>query len=112
MSHVTYEIVEHDSGWAYRVDGVYSETFRSHDAATSHYSGDRHHAQAVPSLTCWAFKIAHRPNSVGGIHSYLNAIIGSTRIACLAGNQQATNATIISTIAAPIKLIASKFPIP
>ena len=27
MSHVTYEIVEHDSGWAYRVDGVYSETF-------------------------------------------------------------------------------------
>jgi hypothetical protein len=33
MSHVTYEIVEHDGGWAYRVDGVYSETFRTHDAA-------------------------------------------------------------------------------
>jgi hypothetical protein len=33
MSHVTYEIVEHDGGWAYRVDGVYSETFRSRDAA-------------------------------------------------------------------------------
>jgi Uncharacterized protein conserved in bacteria (DUF2188) len=33
MSKVTYEIVEHDSGWAYRVDGVYSETFPSHDAA-------------------------------------------------------------------------------
>jgi hypothetical protein len=33
MSKVTYEIVEHDGGWAYRVDGVYSETFRSHDAA-------------------------------------------------------------------------------
>ena len=33
MPHVTYEIVEHDSGWAYRVDGVYSETFPTHDAA-------------------------------------------------------------------------------
>jgi hypothetical protein len=33
MSHVTYHIVEHDGGWAYRVDGVYSETFRTHDAA-------------------------------------------------------------------------------
>jgi hypothetical protein len=30
---VTYEIVEHDGGWAYRVDGTYSETFPSHDAA-------------------------------------------------------------------------------
>lgn len=33
MAEVTYEIVEHDGGWAYRVDGVYSETFPSHDAA-------------------------------------------------------------------------------
>ena len=33
MSKVVYEIVEHDGGWAYRSDGVYSETFASHDAA-------------------------------------------------------------------------------
>ncbi len=33
MTHVTYKIVEHDGGWAYQVDGVYSETFPSHDAA-------------------------------------------------------------------------------
>jgi uncharacterized protein DUF2188 len=33
MSKITYEIVEHDGGWAYRVNGVYSETFPSHDAA-------------------------------------------------------------------------------
>ena len=33
MTKVTYEIVEHDGGWAYRVDGVYSETFSSHDLA-------------------------------------------------------------------------------
>jgi hypothetical protein len=33
MTKITYEIVEHDGGWAYRVDGVYSEAFSSHDAA-------------------------------------------------------------------------------
>ena len=33
MTKVTYEIVEHDGGWAYRVDGVFSETFPSHDEA-------------------------------------------------------------------------------
>jgi hypothetical protein len=33
MSDVTYRIVEHDGGWAYRVDGTFSETFSSHDSA-------------------------------------------------------------------------------
>jgi hypothetical protein len=33
MTQVIYEIVEHDGGFAYRVDGTYSETFRTHDAA-------------------------------------------------------------------------------
>jgi hypothetical protein len=33
MTKVVYEIVEHDGGWAYRVDGAYSETFPTHDAA-------------------------------------------------------------------------------
>lgn len=33
MVHVVYEIVEHDGGWAYKVNGVFSETFRSHDEA-------------------------------------------------------------------------------
>jgi hypothetical protein len=33
MTEVTYQIVEHDGGWAYRLDGTYSETFRSHDLA-------------------------------------------------------------------------------
>ena len=33
MGTVKYEIVEHDSGWAYRVDGTYSETFRNRDLA-------------------------------------------------------------------------------
>jgi Uncharacterized protein conserved in bacteria (DUF2188) len=33
MTKVTYEVVEHDGGWAYRADGVYSETFATHDLA-------------------------------------------------------------------------------
>ena len=33
MTKITYEIVEHDGGWAYRVDGVYSEPFPSRDMA-------------------------------------------------------------------------------
>ena len=33
MSHVTYKIVQHDDGWAYTVDGVFSEAFPSHAAA-------------------------------------------------------------------------------
>jgi hypothetical protein len=33
MAKITYEIVEHDGGWAYRMNGVYSETFASHDSA-------------------------------------------------------------------------------
>lgn len=33
MAHITYRIVEHDGGWAYRLDDTYSETFPSHEAA-------------------------------------------------------------------------------
>jgi hypothetical protein len=33
MSEVIYEIVEHDGGWAYKVDGVFSEPFPTHAAA-------------------------------------------------------------------------------
>ncbi|MGH6728394.1 MAG: DUF2188 domain-containing protein [Pseudolabrys sp.] len=30
MSEIVYEIVEHDGGWAYKVNGVYSEAYPSH----------------------------------------------------------------------------------
>ena len=33
MTKVTYEIVEHDGGWAYRLGGTYSETFPTHGEA-------------------------------------------------------------------------------
>ncbi len=33
MARVTYEVVRHDTGWAYKVGDVYSETFSTHEAA-------------------------------------------------------------------------------
>ena len=39
MIKVTYEVVEHDGGWAYRVNGVYSETFPTH--ALAHKASER-----------------------------------------------------------------------
>ena len=33
MAHVTYDVVEHDGGFAYKVGDVFSETFPSHKAA-------------------------------------------------------------------------------
>ncbi len=33
MPEVTYEIVEHDGGWAYKVGDAFSEAFPSHAAA-------------------------------------------------------------------------------
>lgn len=33
MAHVTYKVVRHDDGWAYTVDGVFSESFPSHAEA-------------------------------------------------------------------------------
>jgi hypothetical protein len=33
MSVIHYKIVPHDGGWAYTLDGVFSETFHSHDDA-------------------------------------------------------------------------------
>jgi len=47
MTKITYEIVEHDGGWAYRVDGVFSETFATHDKAR-HAAERAAHLQIVP----------------------------------------------------------------
>ena len=33
MSIVHYKLVPHDGGWAYTLNGVFSETFQTHDAA-------------------------------------------------------------------------------
>ncbi len=35
MTRITYDIVEHDGGWAYKLGEVFSETFPTHAAALS-----------------------------------------------------------------------------
>ncbi len=50
MPKVTYEVVKHDGGWAYRVDDTYSEPFPSHDLARE--AAERAaHEQVVPGDT-------------------------------------------------------------
>ncbi len=47
MTRITYEIVEHDGGWAYKVGDVFSEPFPSHDEARA--AAERAaHEQTVP----------------------------------------------------------------
>jgi hypothetical protein len=33
MTKITYEIIRHDGGWAYKVDETFSEAFKTHDEA-------------------------------------------------------------------------------
>ena len=33
MTHVTYKVVRHEDGWAYTVDGSFSESFPTHREA-------------------------------------------------------------------------------
>ena len=35
MAKVRYEIVQHDGGWAYKMQGVFSEPFATHEEALS-----------------------------------------------------------------------------
>ncbi len=50
MSEVTYRIVQHDGGWAYKAEGVFSEPFPSHAAALA-AAQRAAHEQRVPGQT-------------------------------------------------------------
>ena len=44
---IVYQIVEHDGGWAYKVGGVFSEPFPSHEAAVAAAQAGRGRAGAA-----------------------------------------------------------------
>lgn len=46
MTSVTYEIVEHDGGWAYKVNNVFSEAYPTHAAAAAAAKRAAAHQQA------------------------------------------------------------------
>lgn len=52
MADLTYKIVEHDGGWAYRLGATYSETFATHDAARA-AAVTASREQRVPDQTAW-----------------------------------------------------------
>lgn len=35
MTRITYQVVQHDGGWAYKLDDVFSEAFRTRDEAVA-----------------------------------------------------------------------------
>jgi hypothetical protein len=52
MTQVTYRIVEHDGGWAYKLGETFSETFPNHDlarAAAARAAGE----QRAPDRTAY-----------------------------------------------------------
>lgn len=59
MTRITYRIVEHDGGWAYRLGDTFSETFGSHDAARA-AAVLASREQRVADQTAWIeFENAH-----------------------------------------------------
>ena len=77
MSKITYEIVEHDGGWAYRVDGVYSEPFppttrpaeprsvrrKSRSFPETRRASPMRTRKAAGTMSCRKAAIAPRPGS-------------------------------------------------
>jgi hypothetical protein len=61
MSQIIYEIVQHDGGWAYRVNGTYSERFASHDAARAAATRAAHEQRepGVSTLISWEDSAGH-----------------------------------------------------
>lgn len=55
MSHVTYRIVPHDGGWAYKVGSVFSETFPTHDDAlrAANEAAAEHHEPGHSEVIEW-----------------------------------------------------------
>jgi len=68
MAELVYQIVEHDGGWAYEVDGSFSETFPTQEAA--HRAAARAAAeQRIPGETAG---IVYEDSS-GGWHNEIDA---------------------------------------
>ncbi len=52
MTRITYRIVPHDGGWAYKLGDSFSETFATHDAARAAAIAVSREQQ-VPDRTSW-----------------------------------------------------------
>ena len=61
MTKVTYEIVKHDGGWAYRVEETYSEPYPSHAAAraAAERAASEQHAPGASVIISYEDKGGH-----------------------------------------------------
>ena len=70
MDQVTYEVVEHDTGWAYRVGAVFSETFATRNEAQQAAEAAARRQQAAGQTELIEYEDAdgnwHREVAVGG----------------------------------------------
>jgi len=85
MNHFTYKIVPHDGGYAYTVDGVFSEPFATHDAAVA---AARRASLAAPRRSNM------KPPTANGIPRPPPATIAQTPRSRTAGNIPADQAVI------------------
>ncbi len=67
MAKIHYRIVQHDGGWAYKLDDVFSEPFPSHDAALAaarrvaaeqHVPGDTTRIEFQDAAGAWHTEVA------------------------------------------------------
>jgi len=67
MNKIHYRLVQHDGGWAYTLDGVFSEPFRTHDAALKaarrvaaeqHVPGDTRYIEYQAADGVWHTELA------------------------------------------------------
>jgi hypothetical protein len=69
MTKITYHIVEHDGGWAYKLGDVFSETFRTHDLAlaAARRAAEEQRAPGETTTISWEDRNGrwHEENSAG-----------------------------------------------
>jgi hypothetical protein len=63
MPKLTYEIVQHDGGWAYKVNGVFSEPFSTHAEAlaAARAAAEDHRGKAPSNISAYVF--CHHENN-------------------------------------------------
>jgi hypothetical protein len=67
MSKIHYKVVQHDGGWAYKLGDVFSEPFRTHDAAVKaahrvareqHVPGETRYIEYQDAAGVWRTELA------------------------------------------------------
>ena len=97
MTHVTYKIVEHDGGWAYTVNGVFSEPFPNRAAALA-----MRRAGSGGRIVNVAARQALEPRLGGGTVAYTIAKAGVAALTTALGAELARENILVNAVAPSI----------